>query len=86
MKCGQVETPDDAPNNQKNWTQIPLNVITNRIEELEYPLQSAYLFGGEPLIYKDIFKLSEYLTKKNVNFTYSTNGLFLKKIYKSNTR
>ena len=55
--CGQVETPEDAPNSQKNWTQIPLDVIKSRIDELDYPLQSAYLFGGEPLIYKDIFKL-----------------------------
>jgi MoaA/NifB/PqqE/SkfB family radical SAM enzyme len=77
--CGQVETPEDAPNSQKNWTQIPLDVIKKRIDELEFPLQSAYLFGGEPLIYKDIFKLSEFLTSKNINFTYSTNGLLLKK-------
>ena len=55
--CGQVNAPADAPNSQANWTQIPIDIITGRINELKNPLRTAYLFGGEPLIYKDIFQL-----------------------------
>lgn len=77
--CGQVNAPEDAPNSQANWTQIPIDTIIGRINELKNPLRTAYLFGGEPLIYKDIFKLSKFLNEKKVQFSYSTNGLLLKK-------
>lgn len=80
--CGQVNAPDDAPNSQKNWSQIPVDLIIKRIEELKNPLISVYLFGGEPLIYKDIFKLSKFLNEKKIQFSYSTNGLLLKKYIK----
>ena len=81
--CGQVNAPEDAPNSQKNWTQIPLDMIIKRIDELKNPLRTAYLFGGEPLIYKDIFKLSKFLNEKKIRFSYSTNGLLLKKYVKN---
>lgn len=77
--CGQVNTPEDAPNSRDNWTQIPLDVITSRINEMEILPETMYLFGGEPLIYKDIFKLSKFLNEKKIKFSYSTNGLLLKK-------
>lgn len=80
--CGQVNAPEDAPNTKTNWTQIPIDIIIRRIEELKNPLRTAYLFGGEPLIYKDIFKLSKFLNEKKVQFSYSTNGLLLKKYVK----
>tara|TARA_B100000287_G_C20591132_1_gene764309 strand:+ start:147 stop:1289 length:1143 start_codon:yes stop_codon:yes gene_type:complete len=80
--CVQVNTPEEAANSQKNWTQVPYSVIKSRIDELKKPPRTMYLFGGEPLIYKDIFKLSEYLNSKNIVFSYSTNGLLLKKYTK----
>ena len=57
--------------------------IRKRINEIEYPLKTAYLFGGEPLVYKEIFMLSNFLNKKNIQFSYSTNGLLLKKYVKN---
>lgn len=80
--CGQVEVPDDAPNSQKNWTQLPLDVVKQRVDELSESLVSIYLFGGEPLIYPYIFELSEHLIQKNISFSYSTNGLLLKRYTK----
>ena len=77
--CGQVNTPEGAPNSQDDWTKVNLEVLEKRINEIEYPLKTAYLFGGEPLVYKEIFKLSNFLNKKNIQFSYSTNGLLLKK-------
>lgn len=77
--CGQVEAPEDAPNSQANWTQLPLDVVKERLEELPDELVSVYLFGGEPLIYPHIFELSDFLTKRKISFSYSTNGLLLKK-------
>jgi sulfatase maturation enzyme AslB (radical SAM superfamily) len=81
--CGQVEVPDDAPNSQSNWTQLPLDTVKERVDELSDELVSIYLFGGEPLIYPHIFELSEYLINKKISFSYSTNGLLLKRYTKS---
>lgn len=80
--CGQVETPDDAPNSQKNRTQIDLKKIIERLEPIKHQLKSVYLFGGEPLVYPHIFELSKYLAENGIRFTYSTNGLLLKKYAK----
>ena len=81
--CGQVNTPEGAPNSQDDWTKVNLEVLEKRINEIEYPLKTAYLFGGEPLVYKEIFMLSNFLNKKNIQFSYSTNGLLLKKYVKN---
>jgi len=77
--CGQVAGPDNAPNSSGGVSgQLPFESIKQCIDELEN-LKSVYLFGGEPLLYREIIPLLNYLQKKKLQVSFSTNGLLLKK-------
>jgi MoaA/NifB/PqqE/SkfB family radical SAM enzyme len=76
--CGQVDAPIEAGNSQQNRSMLPTELTLQRLEELPN-LKSAYLFGGEPLLHKDIFQILEYLKKRKVLASFSTNGLLLAK-------
>lgn len=77
--CGQVDGVDNAPNSFGALKgQLPIESIKQCINELT-SLKNVYLFGGEPLLYSDIIPLLEYLQKKKLRFSFSTNGLLLKR-------
>ena len=73
--CGQVNLPAGkglAPGN------LDINLTLQRLKSLS-TLKTCYLFGGEPLLHPDFFKLVEYLKSRNVSVGFSTNGLLLGK-------
>jgi len=79
--CGQVDAPEDAPNANTIREQLDLDIIEKRIKEFPY-LRTVYLFGGEPLVYRQIIPLLEFLKKQNIGTSFSTNGILLKKFAK----
>jgi MoaA/NifB/PqqE/SkfB family radical SAM enzyme len=79
--CGQVDAPIEAPNSQLNRDQIDFDLVVKRLSELP-ALKSVYLFGGEPLLYRKMFPLLNFLREKNIDTTFSTNGLLLEKYAK----
>lgn len=80
--CVQVDVPKEANNSQLDFTKINVEKLKEQINKLS-KLKTAYLFGGEPLIHKEIFELCRFLNQKKIKYSYSTNGLLLKKYCES---
>lgn len=57
---------------------LPFDLIKKRLCEID-TVDTVYLFGGEPLLYKDFIPLLELLMNKRINISISTNGTLLDK-------
>jgi radical SAM protein with 4Fe4S-binding SPASM domain len=58
--------------------EIPLRIAKLLIDDFEEnKLQFLLITGGEPLVYKNIFKLLEYIRAKNINCSLATNGTLI---------
>ena len=76
--CGQVAGPAEAPNSNQSKEHLPFDLVRQRLDEQE-SVRSTYLFGGEPLLYKEMPSLLNYLRDRRVTTGFTTNGLLLKK-------
>jgi radical SAM protein with 4Fe4S-binding SPASM domain len=71
--CGQVYSE-----HRKENISLDFELLKSRI--IEFPsIKSAYLFGGEPLIYKNAEPLMQFLTENHIEIDMSTNGVLLDK-------
>lgn len=73
MMCGQVYSEYREENNK-----LELEVLKKRIKEFPY-IRYAYLFGGEPFMYKEIEPLMQFLTENHIEIDMTTNGVLLDK-------
>ena len=74
--CGQVNLPEESP--MKTPREMDAGLAIQRLDELS-SLKTCYLFGGEPLLYKNLFMIVDYLTSRSILSEFSTNGLLLSK-------
>lgn len=75
--CGQAQADSSASNSQSSSGQLSFDIIKKNLQQLP-DLESVYLFGGEPLIYKEFRSLIEFTNKLNIKTLFSTNGFLLK--------
>lgn len=71
--CGQVYSEQRKQNNSLDFARIK-----QLIEETP-SINSAYLFGGEPFMYRDLEPLMKFFTEHDVAMDMTTNGLLLDK-------
>lgn len=71
--CGQAYS-----GRKKEDDDLSFNNIKKQLLKID-TLKTVYLFGGEPLLYKEFVPLLELLGKKKVNILLSTNGILLHK-------
>ncbi|SHO43113.1 radical SAM protein [Anaerocolumna xylanovorans] len=71
--CGQVFSPE-----RFSKDELELDIINRILEETPF-VKQVYLFGGEPLLYKELSELLELLQKKNIMSRITTNGTLLVK-------
>lgn len=69
--CGQVYS---GLRNQKE--DLNFHVVKERLNECKN-IKTVYLFGGEPLLYKEIIPLLKLLHDKSIDTLISTNGTLL---------
>ena len=71
--CGQTKVRDKL-----SKEDLPFELIKKRMDELD-SIQTVYIFGGEPLLYKYHSKLLAYLKERNIDVLMTTNGVFVDK-------
>lgn len=71
--CGQAK----SRNKHNDGSVIPLSQLLPIIDELEPYRPQIYLWGGEPLLYKELHGFIEYVRSKSLNVFITTNGLLL---------
>lgn len=59
-------------------TDMPVDFFKNIVTQLaELGCKRIHLSGGEPLLYPQVFELMEYIRKKNIKLTMTTNGTLI---------
>ena len=71
--CGQVYSRGLQTNHD-----LPFSLIKKKLDEIN-SVKTVYLFGGEPLIYRELPELLSYLRSKSMDILITTNGILLKK-------
>lgn len=77
--CGQFGQKGymHAPEGKRFWQEIPVTQYFKLVDELAFYKPVYYITGGEALLYKDLFELTDYI-KKGRGFVYViTNGSLL---------
>ncbi|AIQ51300.1 radical SAM protein [Paenibacillus sp. FSL R7-0331] len=72
--CGQVYSNKRSTDH----SELALETIKKQIDT-HTGIESAYLFGGEPLLYPGFVELLEYLKAKQIKVFTTTNGVYLDK-------
>ena len=76
--CGHCWISPGFSQNQQD--SIPLDVLKNTLSEAKsLGLQSVKLTGGEPLLYRDIRGLLQFLASEDLGILIETNGVLLDK-------
>lgn len=71
--CGQRYVRDELESND-----LDIEIIEEQLGQLKN-LDTVYLFGGEPLLYKSFNRLIGYLSKMDVSLLMNTNGILVDK-------
>lgn len=71
--CGQKYGRDELLKDD-----LPIEVIKECLGQIA-TLKTVYLFGGEPLLYKEFSQLLQCLSRLNINILISTNGILMDK-------
>lgn len=71
--CGQTKVRDEL-----SKEDLSFELIKKRLDELD-SIQTVYIFGGEPLLYKELSKILAYLKERNIDVLMTTNGVLVDK-------
>jgi radical SAM protein with 4Fe4S-binding SPASM domain len=79
VMCGQPKISDKDTPRRFFSDQLSLNELSSLIDQIAPFKPNFYLWGGEPLLYKDIFTVIGYARKKKLTVQINTNGLLIQR-------
>lgn len=61
---------------------VPLEDYKRLVDQVKHKRPTAYLWGGEPFLYPDLFPLVDYMMESGMAVSVNTNGTYLEKYAK----